>query len=200
MRLLAGVATVLAGTAILGYQSAPFAANAHAAVDLSPTATPMAGNGNPASKAGATYSNGYRLQLDDGGRIVERTPLLGGALHLGGMWPDDYGSVTLPRAVINHYGLGKHRDWRVADRAIYRIDPETHVITAFAALLTGDTFRVGQRVPDGYDVYNIPVAYRDRWRDDSDALYRYAEGRVYRINPGTLIVAEAIDIPAIPEL
>ncbi len=198
MRVLAGVATILAGTAILGYPSAPIAAAEDpVAANASPLASPA--RSDAGSKAGISYSNGYRLLLDHSGHIVERTPLLAGALHLGGIWPDGYGSTTLPPAVISHYGLGQQRDWRAADRAVYRIDPETRVITAFAALLTGDTFRIGQKVPAGYDVYNIPAAYRDRWVDGPDGLYRYAEGRVYRINPGTLVVAEIIDMPAIPE-
>ena len=63
-----------------------------------------------------------------------------------------------------------------------------------AALLTGDDFTVGQRVPAGYDVYNVPYDYRDRYYDTPEAHYRYSDGYVYRVDPTTQLVAAAIDL------
>ena len=58
------------------------------------------------------------------------------------------------------------------------------------ALLTGNDLTVGQRMPAGYDVYNVPGAYQDRYYDTNDAMYRYADGRVYQIDPTTMLIAK----------
>ena len=79
---------------------------------------------------------------------------------------------------------------------IYPIDPETEAITSIAALLTGDEFAIGQPMPLGYDVYNVPYGYRDRYIDGSDAYYRYADGYVYQIDPETRLIAAAIELLA----
>ena len=63
-----------------------------------------------------------------------------------------------------------------------------------AALLTGDDIAVGQRLPAGYDAYNVPYAYRDRYRDGPDAMYRYSDGYVYQVDPTTRVVAAVIDL------
>lgn len=142
--------------------------------------------------------DGYRLQFDSEGRIASYTPLLGGALLFGRAWPEGYGDTALPPYMVAHYGLGQARHWRQADRVVYQIDPETRAIIGIAALLTGDRFTVGQPAPRGYDVYNIPLAHRAQWADSEEALYRYADGRIYRIEPATRLVTAAMDIPAIP--
>lgn len=124
-------------------------------------------------------------------------PFAAGTAALGQAWPDGYGTNELPAYIIAHYGLGSD-DWRMANGTVYRIDPQTKAIIAIVALVTGDTFTIGDAAPAGYDIYNLPVAYRDRWQDGPDALYRYADGRIYRIDPQTRKVAAAMDIPAIP--
>lgn len=145
-----------------------------------------------------TQCNGYRLQFDSEGHIASYTPLLGGALLFGRAWPEGYGDTALPPYMVAHYGLGQTRHWRQADRVVYQIDPETRAIIGIAALLTGDRFTVGQPAPPGYDVYNIPLAHRAQWADSEEALYRYADGRIYRIEPATRLVTAAMDVPAIP--
>ena len=131
-------------------------------------------------------------QQDNSGRLPD------GGVRLGQTWPDDAGTTAIPPYAAVHYGLGAGDDWRAANGTIYRIDPQTRSVTAFVALVTGDDFTIGERAPAGYDIYNVPVAYRDRWKDGPDVLYRYADGRVYRIDPRTRRVDDAIDIPAIP--
>ena len=62
------------------------------------------------------------------------------------------------------------------------------------ALLTGDDFTIGEPMPSGYDVYNVPYPYRDRYNDSDDAWYRYSDGYVYQIDPQTQLISAAIDL------
>ena len=63
-------------------------------------------------------------------------------------------------------------------------------------LLTGDQFAIGQPMPLGYDVYNVPYDYRDQYLDGPDANYRYADGYVYEVDPKTQLIAAAIELLA----
>ena len=49
-------------------------------------------------------------------------------------------------------------------------------------------------MPRGYDVYNVPYTYRDRYYDTPDNMYRYSDGYVYRVDPETRLVAAAIEL------
>ncbi|MCH2486974.1 MAG: hypothetical protein MK010_04420 [Erythrobacter sp.] len=139
------------------------------------------------------YDGGYLLRRS-GSDIAGYIPLLGGALSVGNQWPGSYGSSSLPDYYVDYYGLGGPQNYRYADDAIYRVDPTTSAIQSIAALLTGDQFTVGQPMPRGYDVYNVPYAYRDRYYDTPEANYRYSDGYVYRVDPQTQLVAAAIDL------
>ena len=74
------------------------------------------------------------------------------------------------------------------------MDPKTQAITQVAALLTGQDWTVGQRMPSGYDVYNVPYAYRDQYRDTNESLYRYNDGQVYQVDPTTRLVQAVIQL------
>ena len=137
------------------------------------------------------YYDGYLLRYN-GNRIASFIPLLGGALTVGELWPDYYQPVDLPPYYRDFYGLGP--SYRYADNVLYRVDPETMAISSIAALLTGDDIMVGQRLPDYYSVYNVPLAYRSRYADGPDALYRYSDGYVYRVDPATRLVQAAIEL------
>ncbi len=141
------------------------------------------------------YRDGYLLRLD-GGRFGGYIPLLGGALAIGNPWPTYYEPVLLPDYYSSFYGLGPSAGYRYADNVIYRVDPETAAITSIAALLTGDDFAVGRPMPLGYDVYNVPWGYRDRYYDRPDALYRYSDGYIYQVDPETRLIAAAIELLA----
>lgn len=141
------------------------------------------------------YRDGYLLRLLDGGRIGGYLPLLGGALAVGNRWPDSYASVTLPPYLSSYYGLDP-QGYRYADNALYGYDPQTQAITSIAALLTGDDFAIGQPLPAGYDVYNVPYDWRSRYADGPDALYRYSDGYVYEVDPKTRLIAAAIELLA----
>lgn len=137
------------------------------------------------------YYDGYLIP--SGGSRAAYIPLLGGALAVGKVWPAGYPSYGLEDWQRSYYGFDDPRAYRYADNVIYRIDPQTAAIQAVAALLTGNDFIVGQPMPAGYDVYNVPAPYRDRYYDRDDALYRYADGRIYQIDPATMLIAQAID-------
>lgn len=142
------------------------------------------------------YDDGYLVRYAPSEGILGYIPLLGGALAVGNAWPNYYEPFAMPVYYERYYGLGSYDSYRYADDVIYRIDPETEAITSIAALLTGDAFLVGQPMPPGYDVYNVPWDYRDEYIDGPDASYRYADGYVYQVDPETRLIAAAIELLA----
>ncbi len=54
-------------------------------------------------------------------------------------------------------------------------------------MLTGG-LSVGQPLPMGYSAYNVPMAYRSNYYDTPDAWYRYDNGYIYAVDPGTRMV------------
>ena len=140
------------------------------------------------------YRDGYLLRRGESGNIAGYIPLLGGALSIGNAWPSTYESYALPDYYVDFFDLGPVSSYRYADNVIYRVDPKDAAITSVPALLTGDEFTIGRPMPSGYDVYNVPYSYRDRYYDTPEAWYRYSDGYVYRIDPETQLVAAAIDL------
>lgn len=138
------------------------------------------------------YYDGNLVRLSDIGSIIGYYPLLGGALSVGNVWPDWYDANPLPRYTQDFYSLGP--GYRYADNVVYRTDPDSNAITSIAALLTGNDFSVGQRMPAGYDVYNVPYGYRDQYRDGPDARYRYSDGYVYQVDPTSQLIVAAIEL------
>ena len=139
------------------------------------------------------YNDGYLLRSGGSG-VSAWLPVLGGALAIGSEWPGGYDSRALPGYYENYFSLGGRDSYRYADRVVYRVDPETAAIRSVAALLTGDNFTVGQPMPKGYDVYNVPSAYQERYYDQPGRQYRYSDGYVYEIDPETRLVAAAIEL------
>lgn len=148
---------------------------------------------NRADSGRYLYQDGYLLRYRPDG-LAGFLPLLGGALGIGNLWPASYQSAPLPAYYSDYYRLGDDRAYRYADNVIYRVNPETSAITSVAGLLTGDDFAVGSPMPRGYDVYNVPPAYRDRYADTADARYRYADGYVYEIDPASSLIASVIEL------
>ena len=139
------------------------------------------------------YDDGYLYRLGGNDLISGFIPLLGGALGIGNVWPSYYQPARLDPYYVDYYSLSP-RGYRYADNVLYRVDPETAAIQSVAALLTGDEFRIGQPMPIGYDVYNVPYGYRDRYYDRPDAYYRYADGYIYEVDPETRLIAAAIEM------
>lgn len=140
------------------------------------------------------YYDNNLVRISDAGRILGYYPLLGGGLATGNVWPTWFDYQPVPTYYESYYGLGPVGSYRYADNVLYRVDPETAAITSIAALLTGDTFTIGQPMPSGYSVYNVPYGYRDRYYDTPDMMYRYSDGYVYGIDPTTMLVASAIEM------
>ena len=140
------------------------------------------------------YDDGYLLRLSDSGSVASYLPLLGGALTGGRHWPEAYRSYPVPDYYVDFYGLGGPDSYRYADDIIYRIDPESATIQSVAALLTGDSFIVGDPVPAGYDIYNVPYPYREQYSDTYRTNYRYSDGHIYGIDPATGLVSSMIDL------
>ena len=139
------------------------------------------------------YNDGYLVRYGDSG-VSGWIPLLAGALGIGNTWPTGYRSYDVPDYYVDYYNLGGRDRYRYADNVIYRVDPQSAAITSIAALITGDEFTVGQPMPQGYDVYNVPYSYRDRYYDTPEYMYRYSDGYVYQVDPETRLVAAAIDL------
>ncbi|MGV9008679.1 hypothetical protein [Brevundimonas sp.] len=141
------------------------------------------------------YDNGYLYQTNNQGGLLGYLPLLGGALGLGQAWPAQYDYQPAPDYYTRYYGLQQDRyDYRYADGVIYGLDRQNQSISQVAALLTGQSWNVGQRMPSGYDVYNVPYQYRDQYADSADRRYRYNDGYVYQVDPTTQLVQAAIQL------
>ena len=108
--------------------------------------------------------------------------------YIGRTVPSYYDQGYVPYGYQGAYYPTSTSYYRTMGPAVYRVDPTTQLITAVAALLTGQNFAVGQRMPVGYDVYNVPTNYRDRYYDTDDSWYRYDDGYVYEIDPRTRYV------------
>ena len=84
-------------------------------------------------------------------------------------------------------------DYRYANNGIYQVDSSTQMVAALVALVTGQNFGVGQQMPMGYDAYNVPMDYRDRYYDTDQYNYRYADGQIYQVDPQTQMIRSVID-------
>jgi hypothetical protein len=142
------------------------------------------------------YDDGFLYRLGNQGSVLGFVPLLGGALSVGNPWPSYYEPNPVPDYYGRYYNLGSPDSYRYADDVLYRVDPQTDTISGIIALLTGDQFAVGQPMPMGYDVYNVPYDYRDRFVDGPNAYYRYADGYVYEVDPTTQLIEAVIELLA----
>ena len=142
------------------------------------------------------YDDGYLYRIDPARLIVEAfLPLLGGALFVGNPWPDYYSDAAVDPYYVRYYGYDPEDvDFRYGDGAIFAVNPRSHRIDAVVALITGDHWVIGDRMPDGYDFYNVPPDYRDRYYDSDRAWYRYCDGYVYEVDPATLLVRAAFKL------
>jgi hypothetical protein len=111
---------------------------------------------------------------------------------VGMTYPADYDYYNVPYQYQSFYPDGGDYDYRYGDGAIYQVNPSNNAIRSIVALLAGD-LSVGQPLPADYGVYNVPMAYRDRYYDTPDALYRYNDGYIYRADPKTQLITAVID-------
>ncbi|HEX8661519.1 MAG TPA: hypothetical protein VF686_06605 [Brevundimonas sp.] len=140
------------------------------------------------------YDDGYLYRTDRQGGLLGWLPVLGGALSPGAVWPAQYQYQPAPDYYSSYFGLPQNQQYRYADGALYGVDPQTQMISQVAALLTGQNIGVGQPLPAGYDVYNVPYAYRNQYADGPNAMYRYNDGYVYQADPKTQLVTAVIQL------
>ena len=140
------------------------------------------------------YEKGYLVRASADNQINGYFPLPGGALFPGHLWPQQLKSLDLPDYYRAYFNLGSSDGYRLIDHIIYRVDPENHLITSIAALMTGSNFIIGQPLPSGYDIYNVPYAYRNIYADSERAQYRYSDGYIYQIDPKSRRITSVIEL------
>jgi hypothetical protein len=138
------------------------------------------------------YGNGVVYQVDCySGLVVNVVPLYAGGYGVGQLIPSAYDYYNVPvqyRSV--YYDTPDYNYW-YGPGAIYQYDPRSSMITSVAALLSPG-FTVGQALPAGYDVYNVPYAYRATYYDTPTAWYRYNNGYIYQVDPTTMLVTAVV--------
>jgi hypothetical protein len=142
------------------------------------------------------YANGYVYEVDRNSGLIENMiPLLDQGYGVGQMLPESYSYYNLPYQYRSHYRDDDDYLYRYAPGAIYQVDRKTQLITSIASLLTGTNngLAVGQPLPMGYDAYNVPYQYRDRYNDTPDSWYRYSNGSIYQVDPTTRLVTALIN-------
>jgi len=138
------------------------------------------------------YANGYVYEVDRGSGLIENMiPLMAGGYGVGQRLPQSYSSYNLPYQYRSAYADNDDNYYRYAPGSIYQVDRGSNMISGISALLAND-LSVGQRLPVGYDAYNVPMAYRDRYYDTPDASYRYNDGNIFRVDPTTQLITAII--------
>jgi len=122
------------------------------------------------------------------GMVEDVIPTYDYGYGIGQIMPASYSYYNVPYAYRSYYVDNDDYYYRYAPGAIYRVDRDTALISAVAALLTGG-LSVGQQLPVGYSAYNVPLAYRSSYYDTPDVWYRYDNGYIYGINPQTRVVS-----------
>ena len=144
--------------------------------------------------------DGTILRFDRASGLVSSVvPVFATDLFLGEPLPLGYEIYNLPLAYRGYYPDSNDWLYRYDDGAIYRVDADTMLVDSIVALLTGGTgglgaLGVGDRLPMGYDVYNVPFGYRDTYYDTDDWMYRYADGNIYQVDPETQLITAIISL------
>ena len=136
------------------------------------------------------YRNGYGYVYETDcmtGMVENVIPNYGYGYGVGQLLPSSYAYNNLPYNYRGYFNDNDDYYYRYAPGAIYQVDRETALISSVAALLTGG-LTVGQPLPMGYSAYNVPMAYRSNYYDRPDVMYRYDNGYIYAVDPGTRVV------------
>ena len=138
----------------------------------------------------------YIFRVDRGSNLVDGLFPYGfqdyAYYPVGMTYPSDYSYYNVPYQYRSYYPEGGDYLYRYGNGAIYGLDPQTQAVRSIVALLAGD-LAVGQRLPAGYGVYNVPLSYRQQYYDTPDAWYRYNDGYIYRVDPTTQLVTAVIN-------
>ena len=138
--------------------------------------------------------DGFIYRVNRGSGLVDGLiPLFGsGYYSVGDPWPEPYDFYNIPYQYRTYWADGGDYRYRYGDGAIYRLDAKTAAVQSIVALLAGD-LGVGSRMPTSYTVYNVPMAFRDRYYDTANDWYRYNDGYIYRVDPTTQLITAVID-------
>jgi len=138
------------------------------------------------------YAYGVVYQVDCASGMVENViPTYAGGYGVGQMLPTAYDYYNVPYQYRSLYPESADMGYWYAPGAIYQYDPSTSLITSVAALLSPG-LTVGQPLPAGYDIYNVPMAYRSTYYDTPNAWYRYNNGYIYQVDPATQLVTALV--------
>jgi len=143
------------------------------------------------------YDDGQIYQVDPRTRIVQAAiPLSYDGYVIGEPIPAAYPGYPVPEYYEGLYFASPDYDYRYFDGGIYQLDRDSQIVSALAALVTGNDLAVGGTLPAGYDAYNLPYEYRDRYQDGGDYLYRYSDGRIYQVDAQSRSIRSIIDAVA----
>jgi hypothetical protein len=138
------------------------------------------------------YLNGNVYGVDPyTGMIEDVIPTYAYGYGVGQMLPASYGYYNVPYQYRDMYYNTPDYNYWYAPGAIYQVDPQSQLITAVASLLAPG-LSIGQQLPYGYDMYNVPMDYRSTYYDTPNAWYRYNNGYIYQVDPTTRLVTAIV--------
>jgi hypothetical protein len=195
--LIAALIPLLAGGYLPGQYLPPYYMSSYVPAyygfeSFYPASYAYGGYGGYYSNLCNRYEYGVVYQVDCySGMVVNVIPLYAGGYGVGQLLPSAYSYYNVPvqyRSV--YYDTPDYGYW-YAPGAIYQYDNRSSMITSVAALLSPG-FTVGQPLPVGYSVYNVPYAYRATYYDTPSAWYRYNNGYIYQVDPATMLVTSVV--------
>jgi len=138
------------------------------------------------------YAYGVVYQVDCYTGMVENViPTYAGGYGVGQMLPSAYSTYNVPMQYRSLYYPTADYSYWYAPGAIYQYDPSSSLITSVAALMSPG-FTVGQPLPAGYGMYNVPMEYRSTYYDTQNSWYRYNNGYIYQVDPTTQLVTAIV--------
>jgi hypothetical protein len=138
------------------------------------------------------YYEGVIYQVDCYTGFVENViPMYAGGYGVGQLLPSAYTYYNVPTQYRSLYYNTPDYGYWYAPGAIYQYDQRSSLITSVAALMSPG-FTIGQPLPLGYSVYNVPYDYRATYYDTPTAWYRYSNGYIYQVDPATQIVSAIV--------
>jgi hypothetical protein len=138
------------------------------------------------------YANGVIYEVDCATGYVENViPMYASGYGVGQILPSAYSYYNVPTQYRSMYYDTPDYGYWYSPGAIYQYDQRSSMITSVAALMAPG-FTVGQQLPLGYDVYNVPYDYRATYYDTANASYRYNNGYIYQVDPMTQVVTAIV--------
>jgi hypothetical protein len=138
------------------------------------------------------YGYGVVYEVDCYTGFVEDViPTYAGGYGVGQLLPSAYSYYNVPMQYRTLYYDTPDYGYWYAPGAIYQYDTRSSMITSVAALMSPG-FTIGQPLPLGYDVYNVPYDYRATYYDTPTAWYRYNNGYIYQVDPATRLVSAIV--------